>query len=152
MSSHPHASIDLKPAAPSRPTLALVLALLAVPGTTLAWDLPFGGLWIGLPLALAAIVLGVRARRQGANRGRSTTAVIVAGLCIAQMVVFTIVSVVDGSSSESTAKPVAPSSSQPGVRYDGGPEEGRAFSGDRPGVRYDGGPEEGRPTASIPGR
>jgi hypothetical protein len=152
MSSHPHASIDLKPAAPSHPTPAVVLALLAVPGTTIAWDLPFGGLWIGLPLAVAAVVLGVRARRQGAEKGRATTAVIVAGLCIAQMAVWTTVSVIDGSSSESSGAPVAPSTSQPGVRYDGGPEEGRAFSGDRPGVRYDGGPEEGHSTASVPDR
>jgi hypothetical protein len=40
------------------PGLALVLALLSVPGSTIAWELPAGGLWIGLPLALAAVVLG----------------------------------------------------------------------------------------------
>jgi hypothetical protein len=45
-----------------RPGLAFVLALLAVPGSTVAWDLPAGGLYIGLPLAIAAIVLGARAR------------------------------------------------------------------------------------------
>ena len=34
---------------------------------------------------------------------------------------------------------------EPGVRYDGGPEEGSAFrSLPAPGVRPDGGPEEGR--------
>jgi len=31
----------------SRPGLALALALLAIPGSTIAWDLPAGGLWIG---------------------------------------------------------------------------------------------------------
>ena len=54
-----------------RPGLALLLALLAVPGSTLAWDLPAGGLYIGLPLGITAIVLGVRARRghlSGAER------------------------------------------------------------------------------------
>jgi hypothetical protein len=86
-------AIDLAPAAPPRPTLALVLALLAVPGSMVAWDLPFGGLWIGLPLALAAIVLGLRARRAGAGTGRSTAAVVLAGLCIAQMAIWTAVSV-----------------------------------------------------------
>lgn len=88
------AAIDLAPGAQPRPTLALVLALLAVPGSTLAWDLPAGGLWIGLPLAVAAIVLGRRARSAGVSSGRATAAVIVAALCIAQMVVWSAVSIV----------------------------------------------------------
>ena len=93
MSSQPsRAVIELAPAAPPRPTLALVLAVLAVPGSTVAWDLPSGGLWIGLPLAVAAVVLGLRARREGAGIGRATVAVILAGLCIAQMAVWTAVS------------------------------------------------------------
>jgi hypothetical protein len=62
-------AIELAPAARAHPTLALVLALLAVPGTTLAWELPLGGVWIGLPLALAAIVLARHARRE-ASAGR----------------------------------------------------------------------------------
>jgi len=74
-----------------RPGLALLLAVLAVPGSTVAWDLPAGGLYIGLPLGIAAIVLGVRARREGVGKGRSTAAVIVAALCIAQMAVWTAV-------------------------------------------------------------
>jgi hypothetical protein len=45
-----------------RPGLALLLGLLGLPGVTLAWDLPLGGYWIGLPLAVAAIVLGAGAR------------------------------------------------------------------------------------------
>lgn len=32
-----------------RPGLALLLALLAVPGSTVAWDLPAGCLYVGLP-------------------------------------------------------------------------------------------------------
>ena len=96
-------AIDLNPAAPPRPTLALVLALLAVPGSTWAWDLPLGGLWIGLPLALAAIFLGVRARREGAGRGRATAAVILAGLCIAQMAVWSLVSATDASGQSTPA-------------------------------------------------
>jgi hypothetical protein len=79
-----------------RPGLALVLSLLAIPGSTLAWDLPAGGLWIGLPLAIAALVIGLRARRElagGRGTGMATAAIIIAGLCIAQMVVWTLASV-----------------------------------------------------------
>jgi hypothetical protein len=103
MSTQQTRPIDLAPHAPPRPTLALVLALLAVPGSTLAWELPAGGLWIGLPLALGAIFLGLRARRQSIGKGRATAAVVVAGLCIAQMVVWTAVSAfaTDGSARSS---------------------------------------------------
>lgn len=79
----------------ARPGFAFVLALLAIPGSTLAWDLPAGGLWIGLPLALAAIALGVVARRRVTGTGRSKlalAAIIIGGLVVAQMVVYTIVS------------------------------------------------------------
>jgi len=78
----------------SRPGLALALALLAIPGSTIAWDLPAGGLWIGLPLAVAAIVLGLRARQQPTGRSRSgiaTAAIVIAGLMIAQMAVWFLV-------------------------------------------------------------
>jgi hypothetical protein len=109
MSSQQSRPIDVAPAAPPRPTLALILALLAVPGSTLAWELPLGGLWIGLPLALAAIVLGVRARRENAGRGRAAAAVILAGLCIAQMAVWTAVSAfaTEGSARSSASRTLA---------------------------------------------
>ena len=48
---------------PHRGGLALLLAVLGVPGVTIAWDLPAGGFWIGIPLAVTAIVVGVRSRR-----------------------------------------------------------------------------------------
>ena len=86
-------AVDVGPSG-ARPGLALALALLAIPGSTLAWDLPAGGLWIGLPLALAAIALGVRASRPAAG-GRSRmaiAAIIIGALVIGQMVVYTIVS------------------------------------------------------------
>ena len=76
----------------ARPGLALVLALLSIPGSTIAWSLPAGGLWIGLPLGLAAIVLGVRARQAGIRVGMATAAIVIAGLAIAQMAVWTTVS------------------------------------------------------------
>jgi hypothetical protein len=82
-------AVDVAPAN-TRPGLALLLAVLAVPGSTWAWDLPLGGLWIGLPLAVAAIALGLHARRAGSGRVMATAAIVIAGLCITQMVVYTI--------------------------------------------------------------
>jgi hypothetical protein len=75
----------------ARPSVALLLAVLSVPGSTIAWDLPAGGLWIGLPLAVAAIVLGIRARRDLAGEAGSRmaiVAIVLAALAIGQMVVF----------------------------------------------------------------
>ncbi len=75
----------------AKPGLALLLAVLSVPGSTLAWDLPAGGLWIGLPLAIAAIVVGIRARRQVAGEARSRmalVAIVLALLAIGQMILF----------------------------------------------------------------
>jgi hypothetical protein len=79
---------------PARPGLALVLALLAIPGSTVAWDLFDGaGFVIGLPLAIAAVVLGVQARqRSETGRGTAMAAIVIASLMIAQMVVWTVVS------------------------------------------------------------
>ena len=77
----------------ARPGLALILALLSIPGSTLAWDLPAGGLWIGLPLAVAAVVLGVQARRRSSEgRGKALAAIVIGGLVIAQMVVWMVAS------------------------------------------------------------
>ena len=83
-------AVDLATDRP-KPGLALLLAVLAVPGSTVAWDLPAGGLYIGLPLGIAAIILGVRARRQQRS-GVALAAIIIAGLCIAQMAIWTLVS------------------------------------------------------------
>jgi hypothetical protein len=77
----------------SRPGLAFALALLSIPGSTVAWDLPAGGLYIGLPLAVAAIALGVQARRADEGGGLATAAIVIAGLMIAQMAVWSIVSI-----------------------------------------------------------
>jgi tetrahydromethanopterin S-methyltransferase subunit C len=84
-------AVDIAPER-SRPGLALVLALLSVPGSTIAWGLPAGGLWIGLPLGIAAIVLGVRARRQLAGSGMATAAIAIGVLAIGQMIVYSAVS------------------------------------------------------------
>ena len=79
---------------PARPGLALVLALLAIPGSTIAWDLFDGaGFVIGLPLAIAAVVLGIQARqRSETGRGKAMAAIVIGGLMIAQMVIWTVVS------------------------------------------------------------
>ena len=79
---------------PSRPGLALILALLSIPGSTVAWDLFDGaGFVIGLPLAVAAIVLGVQARqRSETGRGKGTAAIVIGGLMVLQMAVWTIAS------------------------------------------------------------
>ena len=44
--------------------LALVLGILAIPGSLLPWDwFTAGGLVVGIPLAAAAVLVGLRARR-----------------------------------------------------------------------------------------
>ena len=48
---------------------------------------------IGLPLAIAAVVLGVQARqRSQTGRGKAMAAIVIGGLVIAQMVIWTVVS------------------------------------------------------------
>jgi hypothetical protein len=54
--------------------LALALALLGVLGSTIAWDLPAGGFWIGMPLAVAAITIALRARENAGPAGRRLAA------------------------------------------------------------------------------
>jgi hypothetical protein len=93
-----HRSVDVGPTR-ARPGLALLLALLSVPGTTMVWDLdvPVPGLWIGGPLGVAAIVLAVRARREPiskAGSGMALAAIILAALALGQMIIWTAVSVV----------------------------------------------------------
>jgi hypothetical protein len=86
-------ALDVGPRS-TRPAIALLLAVLSVPGSTVAWDLPAGGLWIGLPLGVAAIVIGLRARREGVSGAQSAitiVALVLAGLAIAQMVVYSAV-------------------------------------------------------------
>jgi hypothetical protein len=68
------------------PGLALLLAILSVPGSTWAWDLPHGGYWIGVPLAVAAIVVARRAGRSG----MTISAIVIAGLMLALTTVWTV--------------------------------------------------------------
>ncbi len=82
-------SIDVS-ARPARSVLALVLALLSVPGSMLTWDtLPGGGVLWGCPLAVAAIVLGVPARRRAeTGRGKALAAILIGGAMVAIMTVW----------------------------------------------------------------
>jgi hypothetical protein len=89
-------AIDIASERP-RPGLALLLGVLSLPGSTIAWALPLGGLWIGLPLGVAAIVLALRARRRPLSPAGSRMAIgaiVLAALAIGQMVVYSIVSAV----------------------------------------------------------
>ncbi|HLM26639.1 MAG TPA: hypothetical protein VK304_06700 [Thermoleophilaceae bacterium] len=73
----------------ARPGLALALALLAIPGSTVAWDLPGGGFVFGLPLAIAAVVLGVQARKRSqSGRGKALAAILIAGAMLVMMVLW----------------------------------------------------------------
>jgi hypothetical protein len=84
-------AVDLEPKR-THAGLALVLALLSVPGSTLAWDLPLGGFWIGLPLGIAAIVLGARSIQRQGRSGMALAAIAIAALALGLMAVWTIVS------------------------------------------------------------
>jgi hypothetical protein len=79
----------------ARTHLALILAILCVPGSTVAWDLfDRAGFAIGMPLAIAAIILGVQARRASqSGRGLATAAIVLAGAMVALTVVWTLASV-----------------------------------------------------------
>jgi hypothetical protein len=83
---------------PARPGLALILALLSVPGSTATWDtLPGGGFVWGAPLAIIAIVLGSQAlRRSTAGRGKARAAIVIGGAMVAMMVIWTTVEIVSG--------------------------------------------------------
>ena len=78
----------------AHPTLAFVLALLSVPGSTLAWDLPVGGYWIGLPLSVAAIVLGVQANRALHGSRLAVAAIVIAALMLGVTAVCTVLAIV----------------------------------------------------------
>ena len=92
--------IDLDHHDAPHPGLALLAALLAIPGVTVAWDLPAGGFWIGCPLAVVAVVLGLRARRTSAEgRGKATAAVVIGALALAFVATWTIAEAVSRAAS-----------------------------------------------------
>jgi hypothetical protein len=86
--------VDLAPDAPARPGLALALALISIPGVSIAWDLSGIAGFAGTGVGIAAIVLGLQARSRlgGASGTRmATVAVAVATLAVLSVVFFLIV-------------------------------------------------------------
>jgi biotin transporter BioY len=77
----------------THPGLALALAILSVPGSTVAWDvLPGGGFVFGFPPAIAAIYLGLQARRgSDEGRGKALAAIVIAGALLLMMAIWLIV-------------------------------------------------------------
>jgi hypothetical protein len=71
-------------------TIALVLALISVPGSIITWDwLPGGGFVWGAPFAVAAVALGSMSRRSGG--AKAVAAIVIGGLMLAMMLVWTLV-------------------------------------------------------------
>jgi hypothetical protein len=94
MESTARPAVDIAPGAPARPGLALALALLSVPGVTIAWDVSGIAGFAGTGVGIAAIVVGLqaRARLAGANGTRmATVAIAVATLAVLSVVLFLIV-------------------------------------------------------------
>ena len=87
-------SVATRPSPSSDARRSLILGLLSIPGSTLAWDLPLGGMWIGLPLGVAAILYGRRARSDGTGGKAAIAGIVLASLAIVQMAIWTVVSVV----------------------------------------------------------
>jgi hypothetical protein len=83
--------VDLAPSTPPRPRLALALALISIPGVTIAWDIATGAGFAGVAIAIAAVVLGLQARSRptgGNGTKMATTAIVIAGLAILSVVFF----------------------------------------------------------------
>jgi hypothetical protein len=99
MSTHAaRPAVDVAPAARARPGLALVLALLSVPGVTISWDLSAVAGFAGTAVGIAAIVLGLQARSRlagGKGARMATVAVAVAALAVLSVVFFLIVGAPD---------------------------------------------------------
>ena len=86
------ATTAVLPTAHRQARWALFLALLGLPGSTIAWDLPAGGFWIGMPLAVAAVVVGVRCLPEADRAGRrlAITAIVLATIEILFTVAWTV--------------------------------------------------------------
>ena len=91
MTSTSHPAVDLAAPSKPRPGLALALALIAVPGVTIAWDVHAVLGFLGTAVGIVAVVLGLRARSAGVGTRMATAAVVIAGLAVLSVVFFLIV-------------------------------------------------------------
>jgi len=99
MSTHTaRPAVDVAPSASAHPGVALALALLSIPGVTIAWDLSGAAGFAGTAVGIAAIVLGLQARsRLDGEKGArmATVAVAIATLAVLSVVFFLIVGAPD---------------------------------------------------------
>jgi len=83
--------VELAPSPHAKPGLALALALISVPGVTIAWDIATAVGLAGTAIAVTAIVIGLQARSRldGAKgTNMATVAIAVAALALLSVVVF----------------------------------------------------------------
>lgn len=73
-------AVDLAPQAPAHPRLALGLALLSIPGVTIAWDIGAIGGIIGVAVGIAAVVIGIQARSRLSGAKGTTMATVAIGI------------------------------------------------------------------------
>ena len=74
--------VDLAARRPALPYLAVGVGVVAVLLSLLAWDwFSWGGVVLGVPAGVVALVLGLRARREGA-RGMGTAAIVLAAVTV----------------------------------------------------------------------
>lgn len=87
-------AVDLAPQPRARPGLALALALISVPGVTIAWDISGILGFAGTAIGALAVALGLQARSRlvgGKGTAMATTAVVIGGLAVLSVVFFLIV-------------------------------------------------------------
>jgi len=83
--------VDLVPNPHAKPGLALALAVISIPGVTIAWDIATAVGFAGTAIAVAAIVIGLQARSRlhGAKgTNMATVAVAIAALALLSVVFF----------------------------------------------------------------
>ena len=73
-------AVDIAPQTPARPRLALALALLSIPGVTIAWDIGAIAGGIGVAVGIAAVIVGVQARSRLAGAAGTRMASVAVGI------------------------------------------------------------------------
>lgn len=83
--------VDLAPNPDAKPGLALALALISIPGVTIAWDIAIAAGVAGTAIGVAAVVIGVQARsRLDGAKGTTmaTVAIAIAALGLLSVAFF----------------------------------------------------------------